>query len=1235
MNRTKLKNYAPKARREFIQAVTDRALFYGITPDGIAPISKNGSVAIIQDRAFPKTVIEKRNRLVERIEMFGFEQTMEAIAYTWFNRFAAIRFMELNGYLDHGYRVLSHPEGRETPEILEYADRVELPGLKRDTIIELKLDASRESELYRRLLIGQCNALNRAMPFLFGQVDTESELLLPDNLLHTDSLIRKLVQDIDEADWKDVEIIGWLYQFYISEKKNAVIGKVVKTDDIPAATQLFTPNWIVKYMVQNTLGRKWLATYPNSTIRGAMDYYIEPAEQETAVIEQLKKITPESLNPEDITFLDPACGSGHILVEAYDLFRIIYQERGYRLRDIPELILRNNLYGLEIDDRAAQLTSLSLLMKARADDRRIFERDVQPRVISIQQTNDIDVNSVIRFLTGETRKKEVSPFAKDELFPESLQQPFLTAAPIKTDATLSDASKIAEFPWIYPALQSLIELFHDAKTYGSLITVSQEIKEQLPRIKSFLDTCDRTNMMVQVVLAKIEGFVTQAEYLSKQYDVVVANPPYMGSKGMNPLLKAFAKTHYKESKSDLCVMFIERGFGMIKDTIGMNAMVTMQSWMFLSSSESFRSHLIASKTIVTLAQLGPRAFSAISGEVVQTQACVLMNTFLPKWRPTFFRLVEGNEEDKKSALMAKQYSFCHSVQNDFKKIPGSPIAYWVSNSFRGAFEQGVRIENIAAVRQGLATADNDRFLKRWFEVETKRIGFCYESRADANKSKKKWFPYNKGGDFCRWYGNQDFVVDWENDGLGIRNFTDSDGSLRSRPQNMDHYFCESISWSKISSSFPAFRYYPKGFIFDVAGTSIFPRDNLLFETIIGFCNSKVTTEFLKTVSPTLNFEVGHIASLPILIDNILVPLKKIITRLIEIAKNDWNCYETSWEFSTHPLLQKCQNSLINTAYKNLRYQWVVMTQELKQLEEKNNSIFIKAYGLQNELAPDVLLSEISLNCNPHYRYGGDLTNEECEQRLSQDTVKELISYAVGCMMGRYSLDKPGLILASQGEGLEDYRRRVASGQGPLNTNHFTFLPDADGIVPITETDWFNEDGANRFFEFIAVAWPKKYLEENLEFIADSLDRRKNEQPRDTIRRYFLNGFFKDHLKTYKKRPIYWLFSSGKHKAFQCLVYLHRYHEGTLSRMRTEYVIPLQNKISSRIEQVTHELKNNESASSQSKLNKELGELRKQYNELIGFDEKLRHYADRRIQLDLDDGVKVNYEKFGDLLPDKL
>lgn len=1044
------------------------------------------------------------------------------------------------------------------------------------------------------------------LPLLFEKVSDTSELLLPDNLLYSDSVIRRLVREIPDEDWESVEIIGWLYQFYISEKKAAVIGKTVKTEDIPAATQLFTPNWIVQYMVQNTLGRQWLAATPDSSLREHMPYYIEPAAQEDGVREALAAATPAGLEPEQLTLLDPACGSGHILVEAYNIFKRIYQERGYRSRRIPRLILENNLFGLDIDPRAAQLTQFVLLMLARKDDSRILEDPPAMNVMALRTS---------RLWQDQAARKALADCLLQDLPAngDARQLSLLDARPATADA--------GDLP---QALDALLRLFAQADAFGSLLRVPDSLRRALPDLRRCLENArDTGSELCRAQVEALEPLLRQAELLSRTYDCVVANPPYMGGKGQNAALKTFLKDEFNDAKSDLFSAFILRNLELTREH-GQLGFMSPFVWMFISSYEKLRHFIISEKCITSLVQL---EYSGFDGATVPICTYTFENSKLPRYKGSYIRLSDfrGAENQGPKTLEAIQNPACGwfftATAEDFKKIPGSPVAYWVSDNVRNIFAENPPLGNVAEARQGLATADNNRFLRFWPEVNIASIGFSMSSCSDALRSAKKWFPYNKGGEFRKWYGNQEYVVNWEKDGQEIRNFFDENGRLRSRPQNTVFYFRESVSWSDVTSAVNAFRFYPKGFIHDIKGQSLFGFNSQEKKHILSFLNLKFIYRLTKILNPSLSFQVGNLNQLPHL------DFCQDSSECIMLEKSDWDAYETSWDFQSLPLLRpEYRFHSLPAAYTGVRAAWQAMTEEMQRLEEENNRVFIEAYGLQDELTPDVPLKEITLTCNPFYRYGVDAeqadaaTRTALEDRLRADSVKELLSYAIGCMMGRYSLDAAGLVYA-------------AAGNADFDAGKYTTFPaDEDGIVPLGDMPWFDDDAAHRFREFCLAVWGEESLEENLRFVADQLDPKRGETPEATIRRWLSGKFFKDwHCKVYKKRPIYWLFSSGKHKAFECLVYLHRFSSNTLPRMRAAYVTPLQGKIAARLELLEREEAGAGSTSSRNALKKQRELLLKKQDELRHFDDLLRHYADQNIQLDLDDGVKVNYAKLADLL----
>lgn len=1145
MNTSNIKKYAPQARNDFIAAMRKQAAKYGITADSILPAEQKGDLLLIGDQVFPLSVMKPRDKLIKRIQTSSFEQTIDYIAYSWFNRLCAIRYMECKGLLDHGRRVLSSADGSAgLPQILEECLDIDLPGLDASRVAELKLDGNKDEELYREILLAQCHALNQVMPLLFEQVSDESELLLPDNLTKTDSLIRDLVSSIPEEDWSDVQIIGWLYQFYISEKKDQVIGKVVKSEDIPAATQLFTPNWIVKYLVQNSVGRLWMMAQPDSTLANNWEYYIQPAEQTDEVNAQLKQLIDvrisedgDTLNPESITVLDPACGSGHILVEAYDCLKAIYLERGYRSRDIPRLILENNLYGIDIDTRAAQLASFALLMKAREDDRRLFSNPPKLNIVALQ----------------DSQPERLEAFSQD----------------------------LASTGIAQADLQELLDLFEHSSTFGSLIQIPAAFAHKLPDLESKLNTASESGDIFSQQSAKeLLPLLQQAKFLAKQYDAVIANPPYMGGKGMNTALKDFAKKTFPDSKSDMFAMFIERCQALSKIS-GETAFVTPYVWMFISSYEQMRSKLVTDATIQSLVQL---EYNAFEPACVPVCAFIVGKSHIPNFVGGYIKLSEfkGHENQAPKTIEAIKNPDCGwfftAKPDDFKKIPGSPIAYWVNENFVDIFSTHNMLSGIYPyITKGIFTGDNNRFLRFWFEISNTELG---------------WVKYSKGGKKRKWYGNTEHVLNWKQNGAELRSFPGS-GLGACKYYNKDH-----IAWSGLTSGDISFRYETDNIWFDDVSPSIVLNEK--GDYLLGLLNSKPIQYILDLLNPTLHYQIGDIKKIPYKEINKEFVLN-LVSKLLKHSKNDWDSYETSWDFTQNPMLRTQQPNL-EQAFNTWQQQNADAVAEMKRLEEENNKLFIEAYGLQDELTPDVPDEQITLT---------RANREKDSQRL--------VSYALGCMMGRYSLDESGLIYAHAGNQDFDASR------------YQTFPADADGIIPLTEMHWFEDDATHRIQEFLTAVWGKDTLDANMLWLAESLDKKASETAEDTIRRYLASKFYKDHMQTYKKRPIYWLFSSGKQGAFQALVYLHRYNESTLARMRTEYVMPLISKMAAYANSLETAKESSDSAAEIKRIEKKLQDLHKQQAELSSFEEKLRHYADQRISLDLDDGVKVNYGKFGDLL----
>ncbi len=1196
-NRNALKAYAPQARKDFIQAMTNRAAQFGITKAGNAPGEERGELFIIGGKAFPRSVAEQRRRLIGRIQATSFDQTMEAVAYTWFNRFLAIRYMERHGYFDHGYRVLSHPAGETEPEILQQAQHLTLPGLDPDVVVDLKLQGNQDEALYRRILVAQCNDLHRAMPFLFERIDDETELLLPENLLQSDSIVRKLVGQIAESEWDEIEIIGWLYQFYISEKKEQVIGKVVKSEDIPAATQLFTPNWIVKYMVQNSLGAQWLATYPDSPLKAAMAYYIEPAEQTPEVQAQLDVITRKTLDPEAITLIDPAVGSGHILVEAYDLFRAIYIERGYTPQAAARAILTKNLYGLDIDDRAAQMAGFALLMKARADDRTLLTDPPTLNVMSLTDSGGWDAAAMADALMPRGRVELLPP---TDLLPETLAQPTLSVS--------------AEERGVSAAIAAIVALFNGAKTYGSLITVPDAVMESLPGLEALLAGPLSGDLLLQEKQIRnrqrLATLIAQTRILGSSYTCVVANPPYMGGKYQNSELKIYLRNKFPDSFSDTYTSFVDRNL-MFCDYCGFLSMITLPSWMSLPTHAGFRAHIFDKSTLMSLIDNGRGVWGPDFGSCCFTLHVLPIISYKSNFKKLYSRRGEVSTNSEINARFFDNEDISVSV-DELRVIPGAPLAYWTAPAIRRIFKDLTPLSDYCATKNGMTTGDNERFLRMWFEPSISTIEFDYMNSNDRTSA--RWVPYSKGGQYRKWFGNNDLVINWKNDG------SDLASNENTIIRNSHLYFLQATTWSLTSMLGFGARFRPAGFTFDVNGMSVF-SELVPLEYITAILNTSVANACLEIINPTIAFQAGDVSKIPFISD--ISGVRQLGQNLIDLGKNDWDSYETSWGFKNSPLIVHSRiNSTLASSYASLLNHTDEIVARSIAMEEQLDEVVCRAYGLEGIIEHRSALSAATLTCNPLYRYGGDLAKTELEAYRLSDTLRELVSYGVGLMMGRYSLAEPGLIYANAGnEGFD------AGRYGP-------FPADDDGIVPITEESWFADDAATRIEQFLAIAWPKAPINETLFTLTDGLTQGKGGQPRAALRAYLAKTFYKDHLQTYRNRPIYWLFSSGKQKAFECLVYLHRYNESTLARMRTAYVTPLMGKMQQRISDLDVEIAGSVSSAEKTRKGRDRDRTVKQLAELRAYDEELRHLADQRIALDLDDGVKVNYGRFGTLLAAK-
>lgn len=1169
INQNQLKTYAAQARQDFMQAVKNKAAKFGIlSATEIIPAQESGDFIIIGDRTFTRDIKLAYNKILRKIETEGYDELINEIAYSWFNRMIAVRYLEVNQLLPHGYQIIGNPD---QPEVMQHLQEINLDGLNRDTVNKYIAQGNKDEELYAYILKTQFATLHKIIPFLFESLDDETNLLMPDGLLLPHS-IRQKMAELDTENFKEIEVIGWLYQFYIAEKKDKLMaeGKAYNKEDIPAVTQLFTPKWIVQYMVQNSLGAKWLETYPDSPLKDKMPYYIEPAQQTPEVQAQLDAIKDKKIDPTTITVLDPACGSGHILVVAYDVLKEIYLESGYAPRDIPALILKNNLFGIDLDKRAAQLATFALAMKAANDNPQLMNGEITVNVINIEESNGVAIDDIVNAVNGSNHQK---------------------------------------------LIRDLFDNFVNAKTYGSLIKIKPEIVKNLDEIND-IARGDTVTSLNKPLIDQIKPFVQMAEFLSRKYDCVIANPPYMGSGKYNPVLKDFAVAIYPDSKTDLCTMFMEQAAHLIKNT-AFYAMINQQAWMFLSSFEQLRNNLLQNNIITSMAHMGFGAFGADFG----TTAFVVRKYKLNEYLGSFVSLrEERNITDKQQLFLSKRNRFFIST-SDFPKIPGSPIAYWVSDNMRNVFSKGVQLGEVARPRVGQNTGDNNRFLRYWFEVVNDKINFNL-SHEDLTKLKYKWVPYNKGGDFRRWYGNHEYVINWEDNGQEIKAFAveRNHGKHWSRYiQNVENMCKSGVTWSFISSSIFSVRALPQGFICDVAGSAIFP-DEQDINYLNAFLNSKLTYAFLKILNPTINFQAGNVASLPLIKKN-LDSTSNIGRQCETINKIDWDSFETSWNFERLPMLTDTfRKDTVAASYKAWREQNAKDIAETKRLEEENNNLFIEAYGLSDEITPDVPLDQITLTVNPRYRYGGNATDAELEERFKSDSIKELISYIVGCYMGRYSLDQKGLVYAN------------ANNDGFDQGKYTTIPADNDGIIPVTDTAWFDdEDMTKRTIAFVEKVWGHDTLEDNLRFIASALGGKTTDTPSETIRDYLVNGFYKDHLQRYQKRPIYWMFCSGKEKAFQCLVYMHRMTPQTLARIRTQFVSPLMGKLSVALQNIDAQILNAVTATESRNLNKQKDKLNKQAIELAKYDEDLKHAIDQNITIDLDDGVKVNYGKFEGLV----
>ena len=1169
MDKNSIKKYAVWARRELISRVNQKALQYGVSEKE----SIDAAADMVNGHLLSGNEKKQRQALVNRIKQIGYQQTMEEAAYTWFNRFSALRFMEVNGYLPTHVRVFTDEQNAFKPQILAEAIHMELDGLSMDKVYELK-DANKTDELYKYLLITQCNALSAVLPGMFTRIEDYTELLFPDNLLREGSIIEQMISMIPEEDWKDaVQIIGWLYQYYNSEKKDDVFAALKKNvkitkENIPAATQLFTPDWIVRYMVENSLGRLWVEGHPNDELKSQWKYYLEEAEQEPEVQAQLAEIRKEyaALTPDQLKVIDPCSGSGHILAYMFDVLMQIYESYGYTTREAVASIVENNLYGLDIDDRAAQLAYFAVMMKARRYDRRFFSRGIQPHVYAIAESNHVDSFALEYFCNGDAKLKKT--------------------------------------------MDTIISELHDAKEYGSILTVTPQDWAAL--YARFAEIKEDIHISREAALRELLPLVQTAQALAQKYDVVVTNPPYMAVSNAGAKVNDYVKKNFPDSKTDMFAVFIERCGQMAKKN-GYQAMITQHTWMFIASYEKLREKLLA-RTVSTMLHFGARAFDEIAGEVVQTVAFIITNDFLENYRGTYFRLLNGNSEKEKEKYFFSKQDVYIACQKVFKAIPRTEYIYWVSPALLKAFATYKQVRDFYTVRNGLTTGDNNTFLRLWYEVSEQTMSY-------------KWFPCNKGGSFRRWYGNRDYLINWENDGIALKNFKDEKtGKLRSTLRNIEYNFLPAIVVGHVVSGDLPFRYVDSGFISESAVNAILPTNEhgrLLF--LLAVLNSKPCNYISAMLSPTLGVSPEDVLNIPIPTMN-PEDVEHVVEKNIATSKEDWDSYETSWDFKRNPLAVSSIPAVFGAEYcgkyvtrlEDHYYAWKNECKErfenLQINEEELNRIFIDIYGLQDELTPDVADKDVTVHRVfdskddvPESMKGSNYV------RTMRDEIASLISYAVGCMFGRYSLDVDGLAYAGGEWDASKYK---------------TIIPDSDNIIPICDDDYFDDDITGRFVKWVEVVYGKDTLEENLKFIADALGSKGT--PRDVIRSYFLNDFYSDHCKTYQKRPIYWLFDSGKKNGFKALIYMHRYKPDIIARMRTDYVHEQQSRYRTAIADMEQRV-NSASTAERVKLSKQLQKLQDQANEVHSYEEKIHHLADMMIPIDLDDGVKVNYAKFEDVL----
>ena len=1191
MNKTAIKNFAIWARNKLITDINYRAGLLGITKDGIhsaLPQSTGQTqfydIGTAEPYAITGEQIYQRQHLVDLLRQkekesdykTAYKYVLEEVAYTWFNRLIAVRFMEVNDYLPSHIRVLSSESGKMEPDLVTtpFDADLEFSRDEQQTILDLK-NANKLDEVFRLLFIKQCNALNEILPALFEKTSDYTELLLNLSVIDQDGVVWHLIHDIPEADFNveeggQVEIIGWLYQYYNTEPKNEAFakkGKITK-EEVPAVTQLFTPDWIVRYMVENSLGRLWVEGHPNEDLKSNWKYYLEEAEQEPEVAAQLEEIRKEyaKLNPEDIKVIDPCMGSGHILVYAFDVLMQIYESAGYGQRDAARSILENNLYGLDIDDRAFQMAYFAVMMKARQYNRRIMNGKYKPNVYSIQESNGINRDQLNYFGAG------LNEFEKNNAITQ---------------------------------IAGLLDTFRDAKEYGSILTVDRYDWDLLDRFVSNLEMTGQMsiyNVGLVETAEQMKQTIAQGKLLAQKYHITITNPPYMASSGMSDKLNSFVKKNYTAGKNDLFAVFMEKCIDSSMK-YGYIGMITQHSWMFLSRYADLRKE-VTNTVIVNMAHLGARAFEDIGGEVVQTTSFVLNKTVLNRFKGTYCRLVEANSQDSKEIMFLSGNNRYKAAQFQFMDIPDAPISYHLSEAVYKVFEKNSYLGKVGIARQGLGTSDNNTFLRLWSEVSWNNIGFGLKDCEDTKNSGCKWFPYIKGGSYRRWYPNKEYVVNYSNNGFDIKTAVMRKYPYLNNPdfvvKNTSTYFHEGITWSDVSTGLFSARWVDEGYIYADAGPMFFCLNKP--DLKLAYMNTSVFQLFGDIICQGIHYSTGQIPQIPYIKTEGMKSEGRILDLVGEckaLSMQDWDAFESSWDYKRHYLSGgETMGRLIADKYKEWELECEERFNRLKANEEELNRIFIEIYGLQEELTPEVEDKDVTVR----------------KAELQRD-IKSLLSYAVGCMFGRYSLDVEGLAYAG---GTWDCSKYIS------------FQPDQDNVIPITDEEYLEDDIVSRLCSWLKVVYGEDTLEQNLDFIASVL-RNKGDSSRAIIRNYFLNDFFKDHCQTYSvtgsgKRPIYWLFDSGKQNGFRALIYLHRYTADTIGNLRIDYLHRIQRIYESEISRMQDMIDHSTNAREAARATKRKEKLKKQLKECRDYDEKIGHLALSRIELDLDDGVKKNYRK---------